>query len=315
MILRYLLIGGAGFLGSHLADKLSQSNEIFILDNLLSGALENLKGVKDLNNRFFYGDATKFNKVAQVCVENNIDIIINVATAGLPRSLVYPEWVFEQEVKIATVLCQIMRNKFAKRLIHFSTSEVYGNAEEYPINSETGFKPQTTYAAGKVAADTLIGTYKRHYGIDATIIRPFNLYGYRQTPKEFQAIIPKAIQSILHEEPVEIYGDGLQTRDFTYVSDCVNVICRIMGLSKPEDVYIICSEREIPIRDLITFMRDRCEDLFEKKLHFNFLPKRRGDVKRLLGTNNWCFSDFKTTSLDEGLRNTIKWYKKREELV
>jgi len=308
--LNYLLIGGAGFLGSHLAARMLYDKHFIVLDNLSSGSLDNLhRIVNPEDHKFIYGDAADLQVLCNVCIKNSVDIIINAATAGLPQSLENPEFVFLQEITIAKNICQALRLGYAGRLVHISTSEVYGNADEYPININIQPKPQTTYAAGKASADILIETYRRLYGINAMIIRPFNMFGERQAPEMYSALMPKVLKSIFSGDDIIIHGDGYQTRDYMYVKDTVTIILKLIQMQKHEPSYLICSEQEIHIIDFVHMIIEEAQTLgisISSNIRFN--GKRQGDLTRLLGENNWRFGDYKQTPINIAIKNTIKWY-------
>ena len=193
-----LLIGGSGFIGSHLAEELlvRKIKKLVIIDNLSVGKKENLKNIfKKII--FIKKNAENKEMLEQVIKRYKISCVFNLATIALPFSFKFPRKTFETNVIIALNLLELLRNKKIKTLCHFSTSEVYGTAKYIPMNEEHPLNPTTTYAAGKLAADKAIESYFKMFNLDAFIVRPFNNYGPRQLISIDEiGIIPKTIKRI-----------------------------------------------------------------------------------------------------------------------
>lgn len=282
-----VVIGGAGFIGSHLVDALlTRGDKVIVIDNLFSGSLNNLVDAQK-NNRFKFieVDIKNHDKTLDIFLEQEIDTIFNLATAGLLRSLQSPEWCCLEELIIAQECCYLIRHKLARKLVHFSTSEVYGESHDLPLKDSSRKLPTTPYAVGKNAADNLIKVMIDLFDINAVIIRPFNNFGYRQRNFEYQGIIPRAIRLLNASKPVTIYGDGTQTRDFIYVEDMLIRLFMILDYhfdvkNKYKNiVYQICSGQDIRILDLVRLIAE----IGDFKCNITFEKERLGDIQCLLG--------------------------------
>jgi UDP-glucose 4-epimerase len=179
-----LVTGGAGFIGSHLIDRLIKEDpkKIVIVDNFFLGKKANLnEAVKHYPELKVYNqDASDYIEMAKIMKNESIDVVFNLAVIPLPTSLTKPRWTFEQNINIALSTCELARNGFFNTLIHFSSSEAYGTCEYAPMDESHPLNSATPYAASKASSDQLIFSYCNTFGIDAAIIRPFNNYGPRQ---------------------------------------------------------------------------------------------------------------------------------------
>jgi UDP-glucose 4-epimerase len=314
---RIVVTGGAGFVGSHLVDSLIERKpkEIIILSNFFLGNLANLKeaykkfdfhvNIIDLSDRV---QVLQFFEMRDWTKET-IDIVFNLAVVPLPTSLVKPEWTFRQNVDMTLNLCEGQRLGYFKTLIQFSSSEAYGNTlissmrEDHPVN------PTTPYGASKLATDHIVLSYCKTFGIDASVIRPFNCYGPRQNAKEFAGIIPIVINKVLNKEPIFINGDGLQTRDLTYVTDVAEVAISVLECKETRGQIVnIGSGQEISINDLV--------GMITKKMGYTGeiirREARRGEVQRLIADISLAkklFNYAPKIDLETGLDKTIQWYK------
>lgn len=288
---RIAVTGGCGFLGSHLIEELKKQNpkKIYCVDLL--------------NNE----DLTDFEEIKLYFESNKIDVVFHLATLPLPLSLVKPLTVVSKITQMTTNLCELCRLKKFKTLIQMSSSEAYGSALTVPMSETHPLNPTTPYAAAKASADLILLSYYKTFGIDTAIVRGFNLYGARQ-PEELGAIIPKTIHSILTNKPIIIYGDGSQTRDFTYVKDMVNGIIKVYNHPKTRGKIInIASGKETTIKELVVkicYMLDYHRKIKHKKSRIADVRRHYADItlaRELLHYRP-------QTTLDEGLFKTIKYY-------
>lgn len=309
-----LVTGGAGFIGSHLIDRAMKENpkKIIIVDNFFLGKKENLKEAIKLYSelKIFNLDASDYIEMANIIKNEGIDVVFNLAVIPLPVSLTKPRWAFEQNVNVTLTICELARYGFFDTLIHFSSSEAYGTCEYAPMDEKHPLNGTTPYAASKAASDQLIFSYYRTFGIDASIVRPFNNYGPRQNEASYAGVIPLTIKRILDGEAPVIYGDGKQTRDYLYVTDTANAAIDVYNSKNTRNrILNIASGKEISIETLIK--------LIAKYLNCDkpivYAKERPGDVRRHIA-NIYLAEDligFKpTVSLEEGLKLTIEWYKR-----
>jgi len=318
MSLKHVVVGGAGFIGSHLVDALlKRGDRVIVIDNLYSGSMKNLQdAMKNKNFKFIHLDIQDIDKVTANLINQDIDTLFNLATAGLLYSLVMPEWCCVEELKIAQKCCSLSRNKIIKKYVHFSSSEVYGNVSIVPLDDRNKKSPTTPYAVGKNAADNLIKTMIDIFNLDAVIIRPFNNFGYRQINFEYQGIIPKTIRLFNSNKPVIINGSGEQKRDFIYVEDMLTRLFMILDYhfdvkNKYKNIiYQICSGQAIRIIDLVKLIAEigdfKCNVIFEKE--------RPGDIDCLVGIETNINQKYPTLiPIDESIGFLIK--KEKEKCV
>jgi len=309
-----LVTGGAGFIGSHLVDRLikEEPENLVVVDNLFLGKEANLEEARENypNLKIYNQDASDYETMSEIMKNEGTEVVFNLAVIPLPASLTKPRWAFEQNVNITLTICELARNDYFDTLIHFSSSEAYGTSEYAPMDEKHPLNGTTPYAASKAASDQLVYSYCKTFGIEAAIIRPFNNYGPRQNEGSYAGVVPLTIKRILNNEAPVIYGDGKQTRDYLYVTDTANAAIDVYD-SKNARVKVlnIASGKEISIENLIK--------LIAKYLHCDkqivYERERPGDVRRHIA-NIYLAEDligFKpTVSPKEGLKLTVEWYKK-----
>lgn len=206
-------------------------------------------------------------------------------------------------------LCELAKDDYYETLVHFSSSEAYGTAAYVPMDEKHPLNGTTTYAASKASSDLLVFSYIRTFGIDSTIIRPFNNYGPRQNEGSYAGVIPLTIKRIFNNESPIIYGDGKQTRDYLYVTDTARAAIDIYKSNKTRNRALnIASGREVSIDYIIKFIAN----YLNSKKEIVYEAERPGDVRRHIANIYLAedLIDFRfTVSFDEGLIQTIEWYK------
>jgi UDP-glucose 4-epimerase len=243
--------------------------------------------------------------------KENIDIVFNAAVIPLPMSLIKPKETIDKNILITSTICELqLKNKF-KTLIHISSSEAYGTAI-YTIksmNEEHPTYPTTPYAASKLACDHIALSYAKTFNLDVSIARPFNMYGPRQNDASYAGVIPITITRILNGESPIIFGDGLQTRDYSYVEDVASVIPKFYEeRSTRNKVINLATGYEISIKYLI----EKIAELMGYKGEIKYLSPRLGDVRRHVGDITLAQSllgYIPKTDLQKGLQATIDWYR------
>lgn len=304
-----LVTGGAGFIGSHLVDRLLDmgAKEVVVIDNLFLGSEDNLSAATSKGAVLYKDDAEFATSLEYIFERHCIDIVFNCATKALNYSFMNPSNSFETNTKVVMNLLELQRKKAFKTLCHFSTSEVYGTAVYEPMDEEHPRNPTTLYAAGKAAADLAVETYVRMFDLDAFIIRPFNNYGPRQNYKgELAGVIPITVYRVLNDIPLEIHGTGEQSRDFIYVTDTVDAIVNVFDKIKSGESVNISTHNQVTIREVI--------ETIAKAMNYPgeilMKPARNSDV---MCHNASCdklssMIDFSLTSFDKGLAKSIDWY-------
>jgi UDP-glucose 4-epimerase len=311
-----LVTGGAGFIGSHLVDLLlsEEVGQLSIIDNFFLGTPSNLSEAyrQKPELRVLRVDASDEPTVREVfsCREA-IDVVFDLAVIPLPTSLERPQFCFETNVRITTVLCELLRQGRFETLVHFSSSEAYGTARTVPMGEDHPLEPLTPYAASKAASDHLVRTYAATFGVDALVVRPFNNYGPRQNDQQYAGIIPTMLRCAFEGGIFRLFGDGQQTRDYMYVTDTVQAVLDLYKCSKARGKVVnIGSGQEISMIDL----RTRIEHILGKSIPTEYCSERPGDVRRHLADITLLKSlvEFEPrVSIDEGLASTIEFYRQR----
>lgn len=310
-----LVTGGAGFIGSHLVDHLLAEGvrELTVVDSFFLGKEANLDTARarrpDLPVlRLDVADTTAvraaFDRLAPV------DVVFDLAVIPLPTSLERPQWCFDTNVRITSTLCELLREERFETLVHFSSSEAYGSARTLPMSEEHPLEPLTPYAASKAAGDHLVRTYAATFGVDTLVVRPFNNYGPRQNERQYAGIIPSLFTSALTHRPFRLFGDGLQTRDYLYVTDTVRAALDLYGCPAVPGgrVVNIASGEELSMLDLLT----RIGDILGEPILYEHADPRPGDVRQHRAdiTQLKRLTGFEPrVSIDEGLRATAEFYR------
>jgi len=275
-----MVTGGAGFIGSHLCDKLLafEPKKIIILDNFSLGKMRNIVHLqKNSKVKIIELDASDYDHMVSIFKKEHIDVAFNLAVIPLPKSLEDPKESIDKNILIASTMCELLRRRLYSTLIHCSSSEAYGTALYVPMDEEHPTTPLTPYAASKIACDNIVMSYYKTFNVDVAIARPFNTYGPRQNEGSYAAVIPITISRILTGGPPIIYGDGLQTRDYTYVEDIAEAIIKVYEIPSTRGKTInIASGREIRIKDLIYLIAKLTQ--YEGEIVYS--DPRPGDVLR-----------------------------------
>ncbi len=308
-----LVTGGAGFIGSHLCERIAQDlpGRLVVVDNLFLGREENLSSARQSypGLRLYRQDAADYDAMAAIVASEGIQVVFNLAIVPLPASLVNPRWTVDHNVALSTVAAELLRLGLYETLVHFSSSEAYGSANYVPMDEDHPCQPSTPYAASKLAGDYVVLSYRETYGIDATILRPFNNFGPRQNAGTYAGIIPIVVNRALRGEPIVIYGDGEQTRDFVFVRDTADAAVRMYESPATRGrVVNVASGAEVSMNRLVREILDAL-DIDVPIIHEDARP---GDVRRHCGATKLAreLIGFEPrTDLTAGLIETVAWYR------
>ena len=302
--MKVLITGGAGFVGTNLANKLLEiGHEVKIFDDLSTGLAENIP--KDA--QFIEASILDIDKLQSVA--KGIEVIVHLGARGsVPRSIKDP--VATHNVNSTGTLNVLeAARKNSSHYIFSSSSSVYGSNIELPKNEEMVLRPLTPYAASKMSGEALSLAYSKSYALPISTFRFFNIFGPWQRPDhEYAAVLPKWISKCLNGDEIEIFGDGEQTRDFTYVGTVVEIIasCILNKVLHPEPVNLAFGNR-ISLNQVVELLRNKFPDLNVK-----YLPPRKGDVlhsendPKLLKS---LYPDIIADKFENSLQKTIDWFK------
>lgn len=312
-----VVTGGAGFLGSHLCERLVSDTNVICIDNFSSGKLENIDHLKDKDEfRLFEHDVKEslLKKLKSESVSlNKIDYIYHLASRASPKD--FKEFPVEIAWSSAVGTYNVLElaREINSKIMLTSTSEVYGDPEEHPqpetYNGNVNIRgPRACYDVGKRYSETLASAYMREYNMDIRTVRPFNTYGPRMR-KDDGRVIPNFVTQAMNDQPLTVYGDGDQTRSFLYVSDQIEAMVRIMENSELSgEVVNIGSTREITILELA----ETIQNLFDTSSEIKHLPlpeddpkRRKPDISKAKDLLGWQ----PTTELRDGLQRTASSFR------
>ena len=273
--MKIVITGGAGFIGSNLAEELSKENDVTIVDDLSTGKIEN---IKSLNVKFIKGSVTDFNLLKNVF--KDVDYVFHqAAIASVQKSIEDPKRTDEVNAKGTLNVLIAARDSEVKKVIYASSSAVYGDTPELPKREDMMPNLLSPYAVTKLIGEYYCKVFNDVYGLKTISLRYFNVYGPKQDPySDYAAVIPKFINMVLENKPPVIYGDGRQTRDFTFVKDVV--MANILAMrSDATGVYNITNGNAISINELAEIIIN----IIEKNLKPIYKVQREGDIKHSLG--------------------------------
>jgi UDP-N-acetylglucosamine 4-epimerase len=316
--MKILVSGGAGFIGSNLCEYfLTKGYKVVCLDNFATGHLHNLNGViNNLNFTLIEGDIRNLSD-CQKAVEG-VDYVLHQAALGsVPRSINDP--FTTNDVNISGFLNMLIASRDAKvkRFVYAASSSTYGDSQGLPKVEEVIGKPLSPYAITKFVNELYAEIFSKTYGLETVGLRYFNVFGRKQDPNgAYAAVIPKFVQQFMRYESPVINGDGLYSRDFTYIDNVIQMNELAMTTQNPEalnTVYNTAFGDRTTLTQLVGLLRDYLSTFDVKIADVEVLhgPNRAGDIphslasiekaKRLLGYNPQF-------SLQEGLKEAVAWY-------
>lgn len=306
---RFLVTGGAGFIGSNICKKLiSQGCFVRVIDNLLTGKKSNLADIID-KIEFIQADMGDV-QVAQSAMKD-IDVVLHQgALPSVPRSVDDPAATHKHCVDATFTLLLAARDAGIKRFVYAASSSAYGDTPTLPKVESMPANPLSPYAAAKLAGEYYCSVFYEVFGLETISLRYFNVFGPHQDPtSQYAAAIPAFATAILKDEPPTIYGDGQQSRDFTYIDNVVeaNLLAVRAKQTKGEVVNIACG-KAVTVNAII----DMINELLGKDIKPIYAAPRPGDVKHSLANITAAeklLSYKPTVPFKQGLEKAIEWYR------
>jgi len=277
--IRYLVTGGAGFIGSHIAETLlKQGESVRVFDNLATGRSSNLEPLQGLAGHFEFvqGDLRDSNAV-RAAVEGVEVVFHQGALASVPRSIAEPVISLETNIIGTQNVLLAARDAGVRRVVYASSSSVYGDTPVLPKHEEMPTAPMSPYAVQKLTGELLCGVFTRIYGLETVALRYFNVFGPRQDPtSEYAAVIPRFLTALLEKRRPIVFGDGEQTRDFTYIENVVQA--NLLAATSP---VAVGAAMNIGCGELISLnaVLQTAGELLGTHVHAEYRDPRPGDVR------------------------------------
>ncbi len=305
--IKVLVTGGAGFIGSNLVTLLlRQDFDIRVVDNFSVGSLKNLPK-EERRLEIIKGDIRDLHTMKEVT--KNCDIVFHLAIQCVRKSIRSPLFVHHVNATGTLNVLEASRLNNIQKFIYVSSSEVYGTAHTVPMKEDHLLAPTTVYGASKLAGEQYALAYHKTYGFPAIVVRPFNTYGYNEHFEgQYGEVIPRFVLRALNGLPLHIFGDGSQTRDFTFVSDTVRGFWDIAEKGKVGEIYNIAYGKEVSILKIATLIFK----ILQVKGSIDHLPQRPGDVHRHYAGIKKAQQDVGFTpqiGIEQGLKEYISWFK------
>ena len=301
------ITGGAGFIGSNLADELATSNSVIIIDDLSTGKKENIARLIEKDNVTFTQGSILDLSLLQKLFQG-VDYVFHLAAlARVPRSIEDPLTTNEVNIKGTLSVLLAAKDNRVRKVIYASSSSIYGDSPTLPQREDMSPSPRSPYALTKLAGEYYCNIFRQIYGLSTVCLRYFNVYGSRQDPQsQYATVIPAFIGRISQNLSPIIFGDGEQSRDFTFIEDVVQASI-LAAESNAEGVYNIGSGKSITVNRLaeiiLNLMQRDLEPVYEKP--------RPGDPRHTLADISEAkgFGYEPKWALEDGLRRTIKEFR------
>jgi UDP-glucose 4-epimerase len=315
---KVLITGGAGFIGSHIAERLQNSGSVIVYDDLSSGKPENLQG---MDVELIEGDVCDRGALKEAC--EGVGTVFHLAArVDVAESMEHPRETVRVNTEGTLNLMEACSKQGVRTVVFSSSAAIYGDSPTLPKREGMIPEPKSPYAVSKLDGEYYLRLYGEQYGMKTVSLRYFNVYGPRQNPtSDYAAVIPAFLQRAVRNEDITIYGDGSQTRDFIYVEDVVGANLLAAGLdsaaaaaeaseakpSRQHGVYNVASASSVSVNDLAETIRE----ITGSRSRIVHTAPRAGDVKHSLADTSRIWQDLGfsvTVGLEEGLRRTAQWF-------
>jgi UDP-glucose 4-epimerase len=312
---KILVTGASGFIGSQLCERLAGENELVALDDFSIGPRENLAALEGRPGvRIVEADVTDLDACRKAT--RGVSVVFHLAISCLRTSLGNPQLSHDVNAGGSLQICRAAHERGVERFVYVSSSEIYGTAESVPMAESHPCKPMTVYGASKLAGELYALAYHRTHGLPVAVVRPFNTYGPREPYQGARAeVIPRFILSLLAGRPPVVYGDGTQTRDFTFVEDTVaGLVAAGACDALVGDVVNVAFGREASILRIAELL----SGLVGRDLAPVHHEGRPGDVDRHFADTSKArglFGYEPKTDLETGLERTLDWFREADILA
>jgi len=305
-----MVTGGAGFIGSHIAAALVERGaRVRVLDDLSTGHLEN---IAEIGGQVDFIQASLTDQKALTRALEDVEVVFHeAAIPSVPRSVALPTETHEASVNGTFSLLLAARDKHVRRLVYAASSSAYGDQAELPKREDMKPDPLSPYAVAKLVGEYYCQVFGRVYALETVSLRYFNVFGPRQDPgSQYSGVISRFMDALLNGKQPVIYGDGEQSRDFTYISNVVDANLRAADSSSAVGQIInIANGERVTINEVLELMKKLTG---QTDVHAEYAPARTGDVRDSLADLTLARSLLGFSpqiGLEEGLRSTIDWWK------
>jgi nucleoside-diphosphate-sugar epimerase len=311
-----LVTGGAGFIGSHIVDKLiSREIETYVIDDLSTGSLANLQNHKQ--NKLLHVIVDDARKVGNLLSEiNDIDVVFHeAAIASVPKSVSHPMLVHDVNVNTTLEIMNFCIKKGIKRFVFASTAAVYGTIKDKRASEEILCKPISPYGASKLSIENYLDAYRASYGLETVALRYFNVYGPRQIMNDYSGVITVFTNQLLRRETPTVHGDGQQTRDFVHVKDIVQAnLLAMESKNAVGGIFNVATGNSITILRLLEILKSITKTT---EIVHKFGPQREGDIRFGLASINKISSlgYAPKISVEQGLVDVVEYLRTKNELL
>ncbi len=310
--MRALITGGAGFIGSHLADALlDQGAEVVVLDNLVTGRTENVPE----RAKFVEGDVANPEDVERAIP--GCELVFHQAALGsVPRSVAKPLDTDRSNVHGTLDVLTAAQRSGVRRVVLASSSSVYGGANQVPTPEDVPLVPRSPYAVSKLTGEHYARVYWEVHGLETVCLRYFNVYGPRQRPdSQYAAVIPRFVDALLEGRSLEVHGDGLQSRDFTFVADAVQANLRAASASASAcagKAYNVARGEPHTLMELLSILAGQ----LGTEVRPDHVASRAGDIRHSHADVSSARRDLgydPQVSFAQGLARTLAWFQERKK--